>query len=231
MSKRLMPYFKYFGSKFRTVPYYPKPRYQTIIEPFAGSASYSTLYWWYNIHLNDIDSNVTGLWNWLIGASINDILNIPLDMPESSKLSDHMNAYQVELCKRWQRVGNNTLATVSSWNGRAGLWNSRVRDRIADQLINIRHWEVTNTTYLSLPNIEATHFVDPVYKGFEKYDYNILNYKQLAEWCLSRRGQVIVCEQEGAGWLPFKYFRQIVSPRHSKFSNEVVCEIIDGVIV
>lgn len=233
MSKRLMQFFKYPGSKFRTVPYYPKPLYSTIREDFAGSASYSTFYWWYNIHLNDIDSNVAGLWNWLIQASINDILSIPTDMPLLSSLSDYMNAYQVELCKRWQRVGHSTCPTVSKWNGKAGLWNHRVRDHLADQLINIRSWNVSNLSYLDTPNDECTRFVDPPYVGFNFYEYKRIDYKQLAEWCLSRNGQTIVCEQEGADWLPFKPFRQIVSGRpggHTKFSNEVVCEIIDGII-
>ena len=228
--KRLMQYFKYFGSKFRTAPYYPKPLYQSIIEPFAGSASYSTLYWWYNIHLNDIDPCVSGLWNWLIQADPNDIISIPTDMPTLSHLSTHMTAYQAELCRRWQRVGNNTSFTVSSWNGRAGMWNARTRQHIADQLINIRHWSVSSLSYQSLENNLSTWFVDPPYVGFREYEYNVINYKQLAEWCRTRRGQVIVCEQEGADWLPFKPFRRIVSSCHAKFSNEVYCEIIDGVI-
>jgi hypothetical protein len=36
------------------------------------------------------------------------------------------------------------------------------------------------------------------------YPYNRLNYSELAAWCRSRPGQVIVCEEEGADWLPFR---------------------------
>ena len=43
----------------------------------------------------------------------------------------------------------------------------------------------------------------------------------LSEWCRSRRGQVMVCENEGARWLPFRPFRSIQST-----SNGVSREVI-----
>jgi len=58
MSSRSHSFFKYFGSKWSTVDDYPKPLFNTIVEPFAGSAQYSVRYWWYNIILSDIDPNV-----------------------------------------------------------------------------------------------------------------------------------------------------------------------------
>lgn len=41
---KLKPFFTYFGGKYRIAPRYPKPQYNTIIEPFAGSAGYSLRY-------------------------------------------------------------------------------------------------------------------------------------------------------------------------------------------
>lgn len=35
-----------------------------------------------------------------------------------------------------------------------------------------------------------------------------IDYKVLGEWVLSLPGQVIVCEGDGADWLPFKLFRR-----------------------
>ena len=70
--------------------------------------------------------------------------------------------------------------------------------------------------YRSAPDLEATWFVDPPYqptrgmKTGQGLGYapgctsRELDYGELAEWCRSRRGQVIVCEQEGADWLPFR---------------------------
>ena len=35
-------FFAYYGSKYIRAPLYPRPRYDIIIEPFAGSACYAT---------------------------------------------------------------------------------------------------------------------------------------------------------------------------------------------
>ena len=67
----------------------------------------------------------------------------------------------------------------------------------------------------------ATWFVDPPYQPQEvpegsKTVYprgmgyardcsaDSIDYAELAEWCGTRPGQVIVCEQAGADWLPFE---------------------------
>ena len=34
---------------------------------------------------------------------------------------------------------------------------------------------------------------------------NSLEFTSLGLWCQSRMGQVIVCEADGATWLPFKF--------------------------
>jgi hypothetical protein len=34
-----------------------------------------------------------------------------------------------------------------------------------------------------------------------------VDYEALANWCRERRGQKIVCEPEGAAWLPFQHLR------------------------
>src|SRR3990167_2381957 len=93
------------------------------------------------------------------------------------------------------------------------FWGESIRERIARQVEYIRHWKVHHTSYENfyppvLKHVKATWFVDPPYERQGKY-YNgeALNYPALAEWCRERRGQVIVCENEGAKWLPFKPFR------------------------
>lgn len=58
--------------------------------------------------------------------------------------------------------------------------------------------------YLDAPDVEATWFIDPPYQKVVKgYLRDDLDYAQLREFCLSRKGQVVVCEQQGADWLPF----------------------------
>lgn len=43
-----------------------------------------------------------------------------------------------------------------------------------------------------------------------------LDYAVLADWCRTRRGQVMVCEQDGAEWLPFVPFRPITSTANTR---------------
>ena len=47
--------------------------------------------------------------------------------------------------------------------------------------------------------------MDPPYNNAagKKYATSTVNYTHLAEWCRSRHGQTIVCENAGADWLPF----------------------------
>lgn len=214
-------FFKYFGSKWSTVNDYPKPMFNTIIEPFAGSAQYSVRYWWYNIILSDIDSDIAGLWDWLIKASENDIITIPTKIDTGTNLLRVMGPHAANLVRRWQRTGHNDCWTVSTWNGLPGLWNERVKRRIASDLCKIRHWKVYYKPYWELENLEGTWFVDPPYQHLPgSYAYEGIDYEHLGKWCQTRKGQVIVCEREGADWLPFRPFRQITNLKREK-ANEV----------
>ncbi len=80
------------------------------------------------------------------------------------------------------------------------------RRRVAAQLPAIRHWQIIEGTYADAPDIEATWMIDPPYwRQGKKYPFNLKpeDYPPLADWCRSRRGQVMVCENAGADWLPF----------------------------
>lgn len=70
----------------------------------------------------------------------------------------------------------------------------------------ISHWQLTEGDYTAAPDIEATWFIDPPYNcpAGRFYQVGALDYAALATWCQSRQGQVIVCEQAGATWLPFQ---------------------------
>ena len=87
-------------------------------------------------------------------------------------------------------------------------WTVQGRHRLAQQLGAIRHWKVRCGDYTKAPDIEATWFIDPPYqKGGEHYPAGQPDYGDLAAWCRKRRGQVIVCEGDGAEWLPFRHLR------------------------
>ena len=63
--------FSFYGAKRRLAGFYPEPVYDTIIEPFCGSAAYS-IYgdrWQKNVWLYDVDHRITAVWQFLISAT------------------------------------------------------------------------------------------------------------------------------------------------------------------
>ena len=88
-------------------------------------------------------------------------------------------------------------------------WGTTIRERIASQLQAVRHWEILYGDYNSAPDIEATWFIDPPYEiagKLYRHGSDDIDYKALGDWCRSLRGQVMVCENVGASWLPFVPF-------------------------
>lgn len=217
---QLKPLFSYFGSKWRIGPRYPKPRHDTIIEPFAGSAGYSLRYADKQIILYDLDPVVAGLWDYLVRVSEEEILSLPTEITDLREMD--LTQEQKWLIGFWVNKGNcDPWHIPCSWM-RSGLkphsfWGEYIRKRIADQLKHIRHWKIYNKSYDEAPNMEATYFVDPPYeKNGKDYAYKFRAYDQLAKWCQERWGQIIVCEQAPAAWLPFQEFRK----NHSTYKNK-----------
>jgi hypothetical protein len=114
----------------------------------------------------------------------------------------------------WMNKGTaNPSKSPSAWMRKYGdqqmgvYWSKPVRERIASQLKYIRHWTITQTSYEDIPNMPATWFADAPYdnEAGEHYKYGRrgIDYVHLGDWCRSRSGQVIVCENAGATWLDF----------------------------
>lgn len=208
MVKRLRPFFKYFGSKYSLAPKYPAPTKRGIVEPFAGSASYSTLYYYRDVTLSEVDVDVCLLWRWLINARRLDVAALPYALATGSDIRELDIPYEAKLLIRaWQRVGMSKCWTVSKWNGaNTDFWCKETRDAIADQVDSIKHWRIQLGDYQTIEAKGHTVFVDPPYIGQPKYpDTQPLCYTSLAEkvreW--EQDNQVIVCEAQGATWLPF----------------------------
>jgi site-specific DNA-adenine methylase len=197
--------FSYYGSKSKLVEYYPPPKHNRIIEPFAGSARYSLHHWKNDVLLVDKYPVVVELWKWLINATKNDILDLPIlkkgdDIREIEMPNEARYLIGFSINKGSSAPRN----VVTEW-GEPG-WNF-TRKNIAENLYKIKHWQIINCHYNELPNDNATWFIDPPYQfGGEHYKENSrkINFNQLAEWCQNRNGQVIVCENTKADWLPFK---------------------------
>lgn len=221
----LRPFFTYFGGKWRAAPKYPPPIYDTIVEPFAGSAGYSLRYPGRKIILVEKSPAIAGIWRYLIAASEKEILSLPLLEPGQSVDTLAVCQEARWLIGMWVAGGDTRpRKTMTMWarNGscehyerQALRWGTLVQQRIASQLARIRHWEIIADDYASAPDIDATWFVDPPYvvEGHRYFGHAELDYTRLGAWCRSRRGHVMVCEQSGATWLDFQSFGAFASAK------------------
>jgi len=213
--------FSYYGSKGKIVGCYPYPKHDKIIEPFAGSARYSLKHFEKDILLVDKYEVIIKVWHYLQAASQLDILALPKlkrgDSIKNYNLSEeeqHFLGFLV--CNGLESPRYN----VSSFEG---VNVTRDLKRVASELYKIRHWTIRLDDYRNITNEEATWFIDPPYEfGGEHYKVsNIgLDYSELASWCKTRYGQVIVCENSKASWLPFKQMAEMQGSKHK--TTEVI---------
>jgi hypothetical protein len=216
----LSVFFKYFGSKRRSAKRYPQPKHDTIVEAFCGGAGYSLEHHDRNVLLFDSDPRVIVVWKYLIRSSPEEVMRLPLMEPgqhiNTLDVSDDARLF-ISCCVNTSPFCN----VLTSWkNGQNdGLWGAKWRDRVASQVDAIKHWRAVYCQYHETPNIEATYFVDPPYRELDEHyrqsKRNPIDYSHLADWCRSRHGQVIVCEQDGADWLPFEPLGEFASVRNA----------------
>lgn len=227
----LKPFFTFYGGKRRAAPRYPAPRYDTIREPFAGSAGYSVLHAEKRVILSDIDPIIVGVWDYLIKTPSSEILLLP-DLHSGEDVRSLPIPQEAQwLIGFWLNKGASRPRRMPSAWMRSGThndsyWGSAIRARIASQVEKIRHWTIRHGSWDTEPDDEATWFVDPPYEtAGTHYRFSCIDYRSLGEWCMSRRGQVMVCENVGAKWLPFQEFADIKgnpSKRGGKVSREAI---------
>jgi hypothetical protein len=224
----MRPFFRYYGSKWSSIALYPRPQHGLIVEPFAGSASYSVWHEPARAILCDVDHYVAGVWDYLIRASAEEIRRIPILQEDQSV--DDLGPVPQEA--RWL-VGfwmnsNGTPDRHFSSRSRAhfltkpgSIWSARTRDRIASQVDRIRAWEIRHADCLTaLDDIgAATWFVDPPYRVMGRhyrFGSKLLDFQQLGQWCRRLPGQTIVCEAQGETWMPFRPLALTLSARTSR---------------
>ena len=196
--------FSYYGSKSKVIEHYPAPSYKKIIEPFAGSARYSLKYHDKDVLIMEKFDKVYKIWKYLQNASKEQILRLPNDITDlrAMDLLDE-EKYLIGYC-----IGRGSARP----RNKCGKFNNWIQDkiRIADSVEKIKHWDIRFGDYREIENEEATWFVDAPYKmQIHGYNHKIDNYDELADWCKSRKGQVIVCENSHGDWLPFRPLRQM----------------------
>lgn len=212
--------WSYYGSKSKVVDYYPPPRYGKIIEPFAGSARYSLKYFDRDVLLVDKYEVIIRIWKWLQQCSKKDIIGLPHFLKETDRVSAYnlceeanlLMGFLVAKASQAPRDKPTSRATTSRPNN----INHQLKF-IASNLFKIKHWEIRLGSYTEIENQEATWFIDPPYQvGGYVYVMNNAgwDYSELARWCKTRKGHVVVCENTNADWLPFYPLRELKGSIH-----------------
>lgn len=195
--------FYYFGRKGRLAASYPAPTFPLVVEPFAGSMAYTLHHRPAHAVGVDIDKRVAGAWNNIRWLTAKQILAI-----EEPYIGDRVDDFWMMLA-----AGSHGTSKAESY-----LWTERMgRDLAKQKRLAARSVDYVRLSvdyrcadYREAPDVQATWFIDPPYqhvqRGYERWN---IDYDELAEWCKTRRGQVIVCEQDGADWLPFQPLREI----------------------
>ena len=232
----LRPFFSYYGGKWLKAKHYSVPRYETVIEPFAGSAGYSVRHFQHDIILCDADPVIYGVWDYLIHVKPSEIRRLPSIVDKIDSLAAWVPQEAKWLIGFWLNPGSAVpKKTMSKWqvfehsNGGQLYWGDRVKDRLAAQVGSISHWSVFCCSWQDVePQIPATWFIDPPYQqGGQHYRKSISDlseFKSLGSWCRDLPGQVIVCERGGADWLPFRKLYEGRSAKY-QFSEEAVFEV------
>ena len=236
----MRPFFRFYGSKWASIGHYPRPKHGVVVEPFAGSASYSVWHEPATVALCDADHYVAGVWDYLIHASAEEIRRIPL--LEVDQSVDDLGPVPQEarwLVGFWMNSNGTPDRHFSSssrnhFDTKPGcIWSGRTRDRIAAQVDRIRHWTIRHADCLTtdMGGGEATWFVDPPYRQMGRHyrcGSGSLDFTALSQWCRRLPGQVIVCEAQGESWLPFEPLARTRSARTSKATSKEAIWCSDG---
>jgi site-specific DNA-adenine methylase len=241
--KTLRPFWRYYGGKYRAAPKYPAPVYDHIVEPFAGAAGYALRYHTRRVTLVDAYPVVADIWRYLIAATPAEILRVPLvecvdDLPawvpqEARWLVGFWLCTATTAPRRTLTAG--MKRTQQRGNTMSG-WVERSRERVASQVDAIKHWRIIEGDYRAAGDAAATWFIDPPYNnkaGSYYHGAKRIDYGALGDWCMSRAGHVIVCENTGADWLPFRHFADTkamtLQRGDGRKSAEVIYHTLHGV--
>jgi len=206
--------WSYYGSKSKLVDYYPPPKFDKIIEPFAGSARYALKYWEKEVLLVDKYKTVVDVWKYLQKCSKKDIESLP-ELKIGESLDDYRwlsNEEKLFLGFVIAKGGSSPRKKASMFATHRSPGRSRTAmgfelNKTANNIDKIKHWDIKLGSYQDIKNEKATWYIDPPYQfggHVYKHSNKSIDFSKLAEWCKSRLGQTIVCENTKADWLDFK---------------------------
>jgi len=225
MSKALLQLFPFYGSKSKIVAQYPPPRGDTIIELFAGSASYSVKHGRKRkVKLFETNSRVYAALQYLIHCATEEkILRLPLckgneTLREMSKRLGFSDG-EFYLLSFWIGNGHPHPSHRILKPHPKNQWTKENRLLLSKLVGHISHWEVFNESYEAVLSLEkdpsTTFFIDPPYSNSDGERYfenreNDIDYEKLASMIRSELvGQIIACENERhTGWLSFQMMQK-----------------------
>lgn len=229
----MRPFFSYYGAKYTGAKYYGPPRLPVVVEPFAGSACYSTRWNIRTAKLYDVSEDICALWDWLIHCSIGDVEALP-DAFERFDEVEALAHGPKTLVQFWISKGRaEPSGKLSPWYFQyrnahdCCVWGPAVKRRIIQQKPGIAGWTIEQRSYADVPLIEAHWHVDPPYdnEAGSRYPHSNIDFAHLGAWCRALPGEVDVCENAGATWLPFEPLYSVVSTRGRRsgaYSQEAV---------
>lgn len=229
--------FSYYGGKSRVSHLYPAPRHDVVVEPFAGGAGYSLLHCERQVWLNDLDDRTRSMWEFMVGGqrSADDVETF---VPDTVRAGQRVSEFVAPSCPEGLIMIMRADANQGSM-GTAGLHDTvtkfgeiswvRLKRRLLHWIPRIGHWRITGLDWSAcVAEGSATYFVDPPYSNPAGSRYRQTlpadAFARLGEWCRTRDGQVIACENAGATWLPFTVLcaRRGVRSRYQKSEAQEV---------
>jgi site-specific DNA-adenine methylase len=236
--------FSFYGGKSKILDFYPAPKHDLIIEPFAGGGSYSLRHGeGRSVWLNDADPKVYGMWTFLRDDLPAWVERIPARVGVGDRASELVPGAPEGLVSIMQAEANQGTQGARGTHDQVTSMGAKCWPRIKDKLQwaheKVQGWQITNLPYDQvIPNpgafdlpfevaLSATWFIDPPYDNpaGRRYRQQVVDYGRLRDYCLSRKGQVIVCENQGATWLPFEpvVARRGIRSRYQKSNaNEAI---------
>jgi hypothetical protein len=203
-----------------------------VIEPFAGFAAFSCVWWPAMVILFEINPLIFNILKYLQRTSADEFMRLPTDIVHVDELpswvcEEARNLIGFSFNRGLAVPGLSPARWARENPGDARFWNETRKWRIASQLHRIRHWDINWGSYEEAPDVEGHWFIDPPYsnRAGRHYPYNDIDYAALADWCKRRPGYVQVCENDGATWLPFRPIKIVTTSHGRGYSVEAVCEI------
>ncbi len=210
--------FSFYGAKSKILDFYPEPKHDLIIEPFAGGASYSLRHGaGREVWINDLDAEVYGMWCFVRDEfpawehAIPTSVNVGDRVSELPGLGD-APAGLLSILRAEANQGTQGARGVHDQVTSMGAkcW-PRIKAKLQWAHERVQGWSITNERYQDMlidgfVGDRATWFIDPPYDNAagRRYRQQVVDYGALRNFCLSRKGQIIVCENVGADWLPFE---------------------------